>query len=79
MSLHWAEDDRDATETLCGLYVDVVLADENGDITSESFEKFLLEPISPNERTGWGWWQHPCPDCKKEARKIIGGFQGELR
>ena len=41
MSLHWAEDDRDATKTLCGLYVDVVLADENGDITSESFEKFL--------------------------------------
>ena len=73
MSLHWAEDDRDETETLCGLYVDVVLADENGDITSERFEKFLLEPISPNERAV-GQWQHPCPDCVKEARMIIRGF-----
>ena len=68
MSLHWAEDDRDATETLCGLYVDVVLADENGDITSESFEKFLQEKVPP-----WppALWKQLCEDCTKEARMII--------
>ncbi len=71
MSLHWAGDDKDATKTLCGLYVDVVLADESGDITDEGLEKFLLEPIQADDR---GRWQRPCLDCVKEARMILRGF-----